>query len=139
MTHFCTHTYVVSCGFLILLNVTFHKPSNSDSSPFNSDDSPSDDESSQQTLMPSNTSNYNCPTSSSNNQSPIKPIYNSPSKQIIRTPHTDILIDRPRHISQNQPNIHPPPIDRTTKTHYPLRRQPQMDYRLIIPPSKLYK
>ena len=71
--------------------------------------------------------------------SPIKPIHNSPFKQIVNTPRTDIPFDSSRHLSQNQSNLHPPPIDRTTKTHYPLRRQPQMDYRLFIPPSKLYK
>ena len=125
-------------------NTQFHIPhpikyANSDSSPFNSEDSPSDDESSQQSMTPSNTSNYNCPTPSSNNHSPIKPIENSPFKRIIKTPHTDIPIVKSRHLSQNQSNLHPPPIDRTTKTHYPLRNQPQMNYRLSIPPSKLYK
>ena len=90
-------------------------------------------------MTPLNTSIYNCPTSSSNNNSPIKLFDNSPFKQIIITPHTDIFIDISRQLSQDQSILHPPPIDRTTKTHYPLRRQPQIDYRLFIPPSKPYK
>ena len=123
-------------------NIHFHIPlpikyANSDSSPFNSDDSPSDDESSQQSMTPSNTSNYICPTPSSNNHSPIEPIEILPSKQIIITLHTDVPIVRSPHLSQNQSNLHPPPIDRTTKTHYSSGNQPQMDYRLSIPPSKL--
>ena len=122
----------------------FHIPepikyANSDSAPFNSDESASDDESSQKPMTPLNTPNYNSPTPSSNNNSPIKLFNNSPFKQIINTPHTDIPIDRSRHLSQDQSNLHPPSIDRTTKTHYTLRRQTEMDYRLFIPPSKLYK
>ena len=84
-------------------------------------------------MTPLITSNYNCSPSSSNNNSPIKPYDNLHFKKIIVTPQTDISIDRSRHLSQDQSNLLPPPIDRTTKTHYTLRRQPQMDYRHFIP------
>ena len=119
----------------------FHLPepikyANSDSPPFNSDESPSDDESSKKPLK---TTTCNCPPPSSNNISPIKLFGHSPFKQILITHHTDISIDKSRHLSQDQSNSHPPPLDRTTKTQYPLRRQPQLDYRLFIPHSKLHK
>ena len=121
----------------------FHIPepikySNSDSPPFNPDESASNDESLQKPITPLITSNYECPLPSSNNNSPIKLFDNSPFKQIINIPHTDISIDRNRHLFQDQSNLHPPPINRTTKTHYTLRRQPSIDYRLFTPPSKLY-
>ena len=51
--------------------------------------------------------------------------------QMIKTPQTDIPIDRSRHPSQDQPNLLPPSIDRTTKTHFILRHQPKMDYRFF--------
>ena len=57
------------------------------------------------------------------------------SNKIINTPQTRISTDRSRLLSQYQCNLLPPPIDRTTKNPYTLRRQPQMDYRLFIPPS----
>ena len=123
----------------------FHIPkpikyTNSDSTPFNSDEAASDDESPQRPLTPLTLSHYNCPYPSSNDNSPIKLFYNSLFSQINNTPQTDISIDRSRHLSQDQSNLLPPPIDTTTKAHYTLRRQPQMDYRLFIPPStKLYK
>ena len=50
----------------------------------------------------------------------------------MKTHHTDIPIDRSRHHSQNQTNLIPPLIDRTTKTHYNLRHQPKIDYRLSL-------
>ena len=90
-------------------------------------------------MTPLNTSNKSCYPSSSNNHSPIKPYDNSHFKQIIDTPQTDISIDRTRHLSQDQSTLLPPPIDRTTKTHYPLGCQPRMDYGFFLPPSKLYK
>ena len=122
----------------------FHIPesikyADSDSSPFNSDESASDDESLQKPMTHLNTSIYECPLPSSNNNSPINFFDNLPFKQMIITPHTDISIERSRHLSRDQSNIHHPPIDRTTKTHYTLRRQPSVDYRLFKPPSKLYK
>ena len=136
MNHFCTHI-CVSMRFSD--STQFHIPepikyANSDSPLFNSDESASDDESSQKPMTPLTTSNYNCPTPSSNNNSPIKLFDNSSFKQIIKTSHPDTSIDRSRHLSQDQSTLHSPPIDRTNKTHYPLRRQPQMDYRLYIPP-----
>ena len=112
------------------------KYANSDSS-FFSNESFSDDDSPQKPNTPSTTSNYDFTTPSSNDSSPIKLYDNSPFKPIIKTPQTDIFIDRSRHPSQDQSNLLPPPIGRTTKTHYKLRHQPQMDYRLFIPPSKL--
>ena len=122
----------------------FHIPkpikyANSDSPPFNSDEAASDDESPQKPMTSLNLSNYDCPSPSPNDNSPIKLHDNSPFKKIFITPQTDISIDRSRHLSHDQSKLLPPPIDRTTKTHYTLRRQPQMDYRLFIPPSKLYK
>ena len=104
-----------------------NKYANSDSSYFNSDESASEDESPQKPLTSFNTSNYDCPPLSSNNNSPIKPYDNSHFKRMINTPQTDISIERSRHLSQDQPTFLPSPIDRTTKTHYPLRCQPQME------------
>ena len=113
------------------------KYANSDSSPFNSDESMSDEDISPQITTPSTNSNYDPTSSSSNDRSFIKLYDNSPYKEVITTLQTDISIDRSRHPSQNQSNSLPPLIDRTTKTHYYLRRQPKIDYRLFIPPSKL--
>ena len=81
---------------------------------------------------------------------------------IITTPQTDIPIDISRHPNQDQPNLLPPPkdrttktigrsrhpsqdqtdflpplIDRTNKTHSNLKHQPKIDYRLFIPRSNL--
>ena len=135
-----THICAVSCVSQTRLNFTFQNPlnhANSDSSPFNSDESVSDDDLPHKPLTPLTTSNYDCTAPSSNDSSPITLYENSPFKQIIKTPRTDISIDRSRHPSHDQSNLLPPPIDRTTKTHYNLRHQPQMEYRLFIPPSKL--
>ena len=89
-----------------------NKYANSDSSLFNSDESMPDEDSSPQFTTPSTNSNYD-PTSSSNDHSSIKLYDNSPFKEIITTPQTDIPIDRSRHPSQNQSNSLTPPIDRT--------------------------
>ena len=126
------------------------KYANTDSSPFNSDESLSDEDSPQTfmtpsaTLTPSTTSNQNPPQASrtpfipSNHKSLIPPTNDSSLyKNIINTPHTNIPGDRSRHPSQNQTDSVPPLIDRTTKTTYKLRHQPKLDYRLIIPPTKL--
>ena len=113
------------------------KYANGDSSPFNSDESASDDETPQQPMTPLTTPNYDCTTPSSNDSSPIKLYDNSPFKQINKTLQTDFSTDRSRHLSQDQSNSLPLPMDRTNKTHYTLRHQPQRDYRLFIPPSKL--
>ena len=112
---------------------------NSDSSPFNSDESASDDDSPPKIITPSITSNYDCTAPSSNDKSPFKLYDHSLFKQIIKTPQTDISIDRSRHLYPDQSNLLPPPIDRTIKTHYTLGHQPQMEYRLFIRPSNLYK
>ena len=56
---------------------------------------------------------------------------------MIKTHQTDLPPDRLRHPSENQYILPPHPIDRTTKTHYNLRHQPEMGYQLFIPPSKL--
>ena len=113
------------------------KYANSDSSTFNSDESMSDEDISPQFINPSTNSNYDPTSSSSNDHSSIKLDDNSPFKEIVTTPQTDIPIDRSRHPSQNQSNSLPPLFDRTTKTHYHLRHQPKIDYRLFMPPSKL--
>ena len=78
-------------------------------------------------MTPSTTSNYDCTAPSSNDKSPIKLYNNSPFKHLIKAPQTDISIDRSRQPSQDQFNLPSPPIDRTTKTHYTLRHQPQMN------------
>ena len=113
------------------------KYANSDSSPFNSDESITDDDLSSQITTPSTNSNYKPTSSSSNDHSSIKLYDNSPFKEIVTTPQTDISIGRSRHPSQNQSNSLSPLVDRTTKTHYHLRHQPKIDYRLFVPPSKL--
>ena len=121
----------------------FHIPkpknANSDSPPFLSDKSASDDESPQTPMTSLTTPNYDCTNSSSNDSSPIKLYDNSPFKQIFETLQTDISTNRSRHVSHDRSHLLPPPIDRTNKTHYTLRHQPQMDYRLFMLPSKLYK
>ena len=96
------------------------------------------------TLTPSTTSNQISPQASttpfitSNHKSLTPPTYdNSLYKNIIDTPHINIPSDRSRHLSQNQTDSLPPPIDRTTKTTYKVRHQPKLDFRLFIPPSKL--
>ena len=104
------------------------KYANNDSSPFIPDESLSDEDSQQKHITSSNTSSYDFTTPSSNDSSPIKLYGNSPFKQIIKTPQTDIPSDRSRHPSQDQSNLLPPPIVGTTETHYNLSHQPQMDY-----------
>ena len=101
-----------------------------DSSPFNSDESQSDDDLLPKPIISSTTSNYEFETPSSNDSSPIKLHDNLSFKKIIKTHQTGILIDRLRQRSQNHSNL-PPPIDRTTKTHYNLKRQPKMNDRLL--------
>ena len=59
-----------------------------------------------------------------------------PFKQILKAPDTNQYSDRTRHPSQNQSTL-TTSKERNTKTHYNLRQQPQMDYRLFILPSKL--
>ena len=135
----------------------FHLPkqikyANSGSSPLTPDESLSDENSSQTFMTPLTTSNQNSfPLSNQNvhqtsrtpfitsNQKSSTPFTNdNPSyKRLINTPQPNISIDRSRHQSQDQPDSFPPPIDRTTKTHYTVRHQPNLDYRLFIPPSKL--
>ena len=119
---------------------------NSDSSPFNSDESLSAETSSHndsislslpKPIIPSTTTNYDSTNPSSNDSSPIKLHDNPTFKKIIKTHQTNPRIDRSRHPSQNLSMLPHPPIDRTTKTHFILRHQPKMDYRLFIPPSKL--
>ena len=84
------------------------------------------------------TSNQNTPYITSNDKSLTSSTNdNSLYKDIINTPHTNISSDRSRHPSNNQTDLLPPLIDRTTKTTYKLRQQPKLDYRLFIPPSKL--
>ena len=133
----------------------FHIPkpikyANSDSSPFNSDESASDDESPRKLITPLTTSHYDCPTSSSNDNSPIKLYDNSPIKLYDNSPiklydnspiklYDNSPFNQIFNRSQDQSNLLPPPTDRTTKTLYTLRHQPQKDYRLFIPPSRLYE
>ena len=119
--------------FSDLTKFNIPKPSkyaNSDSSPSNSGESISDEDSSQQFITPSTTSKYNSTPPFSNDNSATRLYDNSPFKEIIKTPHTDIPIDRLRHPSQNQSNLIPPPIDRTTKTQYHLGYQPKIEFRL---------
>ena len=106
---------------------------NSDSSPFNYDESLSDDPSfsdDNQTLSPNDLS-----TQTSSNTNPSSNT-NLPSQPILQYPSTNHSFDRTRHPSQN---LSPSSItkNRDTKTHYDLRQQPKMDYRIFIPPSKL--
>ena len=79
-----------------------NKYANRESSPFNSDESVFDDDSPQKLMTPLTTSNYDCATPSSNDSSPIKLYDISPFKKIIKTPETDISIDRSRpHLKIN--------------------------------------
>ena len=94
------------------------KYANSDSSSFNSDESLSDEDLLSQITTPPTNSNYKPTSSSFNDNSSINLFDNSPFKEIITTPQTDISIDRSRHPSQNQSNSLPPLVDITTKTHY---------------------
>ena len=80
-----------------------------------------------QNSTPFSTSNHKCLTSPTNDTSSYK--------DIINTHYTNLPHDRSRHPSQS--DSLPPLIDRTTKTNYKLRHQPELDYRLFIPPSKL--
>ena len=91
------------------------KDANSDSSLFNTNECLSDDNSPQKSNTPF-TSNYDFATRSSNDSSNINLHDNSLSKQIIKTPQTEIPVDGSRHPSRDQSNLLPPPIDRTTKT-----------------------
>ena len=103
-----------------------------DSSPFDSDDTLSDDTSSQHnlSLSPSN--------------APSKPIfqdnwfYNDSGFQSITKTHQPNPSYRTRHHSQNDTPIHHNPINGQTKTHDNLTHQPQKDYRLFLPQSKLF-
>ena len=114
------------------INIPNIKYANSDSSPFNSDESLSDDLSSSDYQNPSqddlfqNSSNINPPSNTT-----------SPFKQILKALDNNQFSDRTRHPSQNQST--PPYVtdNRNTKTHYNLRQQPKMDYRLFLLPSKL--
>ena len=125
---------------------------NSASSPFNSDESLSEEDSqtsmtsstmnnSSQTFVtpsPFSTSNQNTPSITSNDKSlPSSTNDNSLYRHLINTPHTKVSSDRSRHSSNSQTTSLPPLIDRTTKTTYKLRQQPNLDYRLFITPSKL--
>ena len=118
-------------------SVTYNIPkpfqyANSDSSPFNSDESPFDDTSfsdNDQTLSPNNF--FSQTPSNTNPPSKIDPSFQS----ILQPPGTNQSRDRTRHPSQDQsPST---TNNRDTKTHYMLRQQPKMDYRIFIPTSKL--
>ena len=108
------------------------KYANSDSSPFNSNEPLSDDPSSSNDQNPSpnylflNSSNWNPPLNTT-----------SPFKQILKAIVNNHFSDRTRHPSQNQSTPLYITDDRNNKTHYNLRHQLKMDYRLFIPPSKL--
>ena len=121
-----------SCQFNIPKPIKY---ANSDSSLFNSDTSLSDEDSSPKPIKPQITPNHNFTSPSLNDNLPIKPNDNSSFKSVIKTNQSDIPIDRSRHPFQNQSPL-PPPIDRTPKTHYKLRQQPKIHYRIFIPPSK---
>ena len=119
------------------INFDIPKPikyANSDSSPFNSDESLSDDTSlpdNHQTLSPNDFS----PQTSSNTNPPSK--ITPPFQSTLQTPGTNHPCDRTRHPSQNQSPSPSSTNNRDTKTHYNLRQQPKMDYRIFIPPSIL--
>ena len=89
------------------------KYANSDSSPFNSDESLSDD-----TSIP---------------PSKIDPPFHS----ILQPPGTNQSRDRTRHPSQNQSPSPSTTNNKDTKTHYNLRQQSKMDYRIFRSTSKL--
>ena len=119
------------------INFDIPKPiqyANSDSSPFNSDESLSDDTSvsdKDQLFSPNNIS-----PQTSSNTNPSSTI-NLPFQSIPQTPSTNHSRDRTRHQSQNQSPSPSITNNRDTKTHYNLRQQPKMDYRIFIPPTKL--
>ena len=102
-----------------------NKNANSDSCLFNSVESLSDEDSSQKLIIPPTTSNYDFKTPSSNDSSPIKLHDASLFEKIIKTHQTDIPSEELRYPSQNQSILPPPPIDKTTKSHYNLRHQPK--------------
>ena len=105
----------------------------SDPSPFNSDESICDEGSSQKPILPPTTCNYDFKTPSSNDNSPIKLHDNPAFKKTIKIHQTDVPIDRLRHPSQNESLLPPPPMDRTTKTHYNLGHQPKMYFKHFAP------
>ena len=110
------------------------KYANSDSSPFNSNESLSDGTSfsdNDQTLSPNNFSSQTL----SNTDPPSK--IDPPFQSILQPPGTNQSRDRTRHPSQNQSPSPSTTNNRDTKTHYNLRQQPKMDYRIFIPLSKL--
>ena len=104
---------------------------NSDSSPFNSSESLSDD-------IPSSDDLLRDSSNTNQNPSTVNPPSNttSPFKQNLKASDTNQYLNRIRHPSQNQSTL-PNTNNRITKTHYNLRQQSTMDYRLFIPPSKL--
>ena len=110
------------------------KYANSDSSPFNSDESLSDDTSFSDNDQASSPNNFSSQTSSNTN--PPSTI-DSPFQSTIQPPSTNQSRDRTRHPSQNQSPSPSPTNNRDTKTHYNLRQQPKMDYRIFIPTSEL--
>ena len=96
------------------------------------------EDSSQVFMTPFSTSNQNTPSTTSNHNYLTTPTNDNPLyKDIIDTPHTNIPSDRSSHPSYTQTDSLPPLIDRTTKTTYKLRKQPKLDYKLFITPSKL--
>ena len=119
------------------INFDIPKPiqyANSDSSPFNSDESLSDDTSVSDNDQPLSPNNISPQTSSNTNPSST---INLPFQSIPQTLSTNHSRDRTRHQSQNQSPSPSITNNRDTKTHYNLRQQPKMDYRIFIPPSKL--
>ena len=111
------------------INFGIPKPiqyANSDSSPFNSDESLSDETSISDNDQPLSPKNISSQTSPNTNPSSTPQI-----------PSTNQSRDRTRHQSQNQSPSSAITNNRDTKTHYNLRQQPKMDYRIFIPPTKL--
>ena len=104
------------------------------SSPFNSDESLSDDTSFSDNDQTSSPNNFSSQTSSNTNPSST---IDSPFQSTLQHPGTNQSRDRTRHPSQNQSPSPSPTNNRDTKTHYNLRQQPKMDYRIFIPTSKL--
>ena len=116
------------------INYNYNTPqpityANYDSSPFNFSESLSDDASSS-TNPPSITTDH----TSLNNNPPSNT--NSSFKYIFDTSDTNQHSDRTRHSPQNQ-SLSSVSTNRNIKTHYNLRQQPKMDYRVFISPSKL--
>ena len=110
------------------------KCANSDSSPFNSDESLSDDTSFPDNDQTSSPNNFSSQTSTNTN--PLSTI-DSSFQSTLQPPGTNQSCDRTRHPSQNQSPSPSPTNNRDTKTHYNLRQQRKMDYRIFIPTSKL--